>query len=577
VAVAPTTTAQGSTVTGTVTNPAGVLSVVISGCGVSQTVAASGINPATGTFPIVIPLTQATGSCTLNFTSNNINGTQTMTPVTMTVTAATGPAGTGLGTPPVVNAPTLQSASILVNGFNASAQSVIQYVFSGPVTPNQVNPLPNPADFSLVGFDTARDTSNNGATNALTAVQDGSNPNAIDVSYPSQVDPASYTVAAADNAATTGAGNSAVVGTSGADAGLNNPLGTVPLVGSTGPTGVTTGDTTAPDLVSCAVNPSNPKQLIYTFDKAVKTTNTPNFFGFYNVAGTLTVAAAIDPAFVPGSTQVPIDYTASVGPTEVRCALAQNAVQGNASGTMGQSPLSGVGGTTDAPDLTSITAVPGNSTQFDFHFDETVVSTATPADFQVFLNNATVLAGASIVNVINSNTVRVEFAPTLTQANVGNVVLGAVFANTTPSGGVKSPVSGFFNTVGSEPISGIVTNGQITDGPQLQSATGTASGLSVTYTFNPQTSGLGLPAVGGYFVIDNAGNVTFGTGTPTVFGNTVTVTFSAIALANAKGAGVTSGAVNPNNGQENGITTVAVPNTAGNQNAPGLVTLTVGP
>jgi hypothetical protein len=471
----------------------------------------------------------------------------------------------------VVNAPTLQSASILVNGFNASAQSVIQYVFSGPVTPNGAI-----LDFSLIGFDTNRDTSNTAGQNAITAVQDGTNPNAIDVSYPAQVDPASYTVAAADNTSPLNSGaGSAVVGTSGADAGLLNPLGTVPLVGSRGPTSVTTGNTTAPDLVSCAVNPSNPKQLIYTFDKAVKTVSGAGQFGFYNAAGVLVNGNNVDGSFVPGSTQVPINYIASVGGTEVRCSATQNAVQGNASGAQGMSPLSGVGGTTAAPDLTSITAVPGNSTQFDFHFDETVTSSqgfVTAGDYVVYLNNATQVTGVTFVNVINSNTVRVDFANNLTQANVGNVVLGAVATNA-----ATSPTTLFVNTIGSEPISGIVTNGQITDGPQLQSATGTASGLSVTYNFNAQTSGLGTPAAAGFFVIDNAGNPTFGTGTPTVLGNAVTVTFPATALATAKGAGVTAGNANPNNGLEINRNTIAISNTAGNQNAPGLVTLTVGP
>jgi hypothetical protein len=540
---------------------------------VSQTVAASGINPATGTFPIVIPLTQATGSCTLNFTSNNINGTQTMTPVTMTVTAATGPAGTGLGTPPVVNAPTLQSASILTNGFNASAQSVIQYVFSGPVTTNGVL-----ADFSLIGFDTARDTSNNAATTAFAALQDMTNPNAIDVSYPPQVDPASYTVAAADNTGPTNTvNNSAVIGTTGADAGLNNPLGTVPLVGSRGPTSVTTGNTTAPDLVSCAVSLSNARQIIYTFDKSVSTGTppVPGDFGFYNAAGVLVNGNTVDPSFI-GGTQVPIDFTNPVGGTEVRCSVApQGAATGHAlPNPAGKSPVSGVGGTTLAPDLTSITAVAGNSTQFDFHFDETVTSSqGVVGDYLLYLNNATQLVGQTFVNVINSNTVRVDFAPVLTQANVGNVVLGAVTTNA-----ATSPTTLFVNTIGSEPISGIVTNGQITDGPQLQSATGTASGLSVTYTFNPQTSGLGAATAGGFFIIDNAGNPTFGLGTPTVLGNSVTVTFPATALATAKGAGVTSGStVGVNNGFETNIDQTAIPNTSGNQNAPGLVTLTVGP
>src|ERR1035437_9926056 len=377
VTISPTSGAAGTLVNGTVTNPAGVSNVVVTGCGLNQTIPASAINQTTGAFTFNIPAGQATGACTLTFTSNNTNATTTVTSITFTVTSAIPPAGVGLGTPPTVAPPTLQSARLITNGFNHSAQSIVQYVFSGPVTPNGVI-----ADFSLIGFDTMRDTSSAGATTALSAVQDGSNVNAIDVSYPSQVDPASYTVAAADNSGAgvppnTGAGNSAVVGTTGADTGLNNPLGTVPLVGSTGPSSVTTGNTTAPDLVSCAVNPANSLQIIYTFDKAVATISGPTWFAWYDAAGTFTVGNSVDPSFIPGSTQVPIDYLAGTT-TEVRCATDVNAVQGNAAGAEGQSPLGGVGGPTSAPDLTSITPVSGNSTQFDFHFNKTVLVATGP-------------------------------------------------------------------------------------------------------------------------------------------------------------------------------------------------------
>jgi len=573
--------------------------VTILGCGLNQTVPATAINPTTGAFTFVIPLTQATGDCTLTFTANDIDPTTTTTLVTFDVAPATGSGETGLGTPPLMAAPTLQSAGILTNGFDGSAQSVVQFVFSGPVTPNGVL-----ADFSLVGFDTMRDTSNDPTTTAISAVRDGTNPNAIDVGYPAAVDPASYTVAAADNTGTTNAtpDGSAVVGTTGADAGLNNPLGSVPLGGSRGPTSVTTGDTTAPDLVGCAVNPANTNQIIYTFDKPVATVpagNVATDFGYYTTAGTpFTVGGTLDGSFVPGSTQVPIDFnvtrptivraafepvTQFAPSTEVRCAVLQGAVQGNATGTEGENPVAAAGAPTSAPDLTSITPVAGNSTQYDFHFDETVASTNTPADFLLYVNNATQFVGQTVVNVINTDTVRIEFAPFLTQANVGNVVLGAVVP-----GAVTSPSSLFGNTIGSEPISGIITNGQITDGPQLQTATGSSSDLSVTYNFNPQGSSLATPNPAGFFVIDNAGNPTFGTAA-TLQGNSVIVTFTAAALAFAMGAGVTS----PNNGTETitgsggdgggdgvpklALTTVAVYNAAGNQNAPGDVTLSVGP
>ena len=107
--------------------------------------------------------------------------------------------------------------------------------------------------------------------------------------------------------------------------------------------------------------------------------------------------------------------------------------------------------------------------------------------------------------MVNLNTVRIDFAnagaPVFNQATVGNIVSGAVTANYRPTDSAGTTAAQdfstlLFNTIGSQPISGIVLNGQITDGPQLQSATGTASGLSVTYMFNPQPNGAGLTAPG---------------------------------------------------------------------------------
>jgi hypothetical protein len=88
VTFSPSTGAAGSTVTGTVTNPASVAGIAITGCGVSQVVPASAINQTTGVFTFVIPIGQATGSCSLAFASQNADGTSTTSTGPFTVTAA---------------------------------------------------------------------------------------------------------------------------------------------------------------------------------------------------------------------------------------------------------------------------------------------------------------------------------------------------------------------------------------------------------------------------------------------------------------------------------------------------------
>jgi hypothetical protein len=86
VVFSPNTGAAGSTVTGTVTNPASVAGIAITGCGVSQVVPASAINQTTGVFTFVIPIGQAAGSCSLAFASLNADGTSTTSWGPFTVT-----------------------------------------------------------------------------------------------------------------------------------------------------------------------------------------------------------------------------------------------------------------------------------------------------------------------------------------------------------------------------------------------------------------------------------------------------------------------------------------------------------
>jgi len=118
-----------------------------------------------------------------------------------------------------------------------------------------------------------------------------------------------------------------------------------------------------------------------------------------------------------------------------------------------------------------------------------------------------------------------------------NLVLGAV-----RPAAITGQESGFTNPYGAAPITNTSNGGNtgLTNGPDLLSASrGTGAGSNtVTYTFDKAAA---VVNQNGFFVVDAAGNATFG-GLATVQGNNaqVVVTFPSGSVTNAVGAGVTN-------------------------------------
>ncbi|MGH9127719.1 MAG: cell wall-binding repeat-containing protein [Acidimicrobiales bacterium] len=525
----------GGTITGTVSTPALVKSLTVSGCGLSS--APVNVN-SSGGFAVSIPASQAAGTCTLTFTATLTNGTTVTSTESVTVTG-TSVNNTGFGTPPTAgeSAPVLIGATITANNFGKAANSTVQFTFSGPVTAQVAH------DFSLAGYDTER------AVAATAATTDGSNPNVVDANFSPFVDVASYTFAVAENTGN-GAGASAARGSSGTDAGKNNPLGSVSLSGSSGPASTTSGLTTGPNLLSAAVNPANLKEVTYTFDKPVGAAVAADFGVGRNTKG-----VAFDPTYLPGTTTVPVDFAANQSGATRFWVLEEGAF-----GTGGPNATESVGSPSD---LVSVTPVAGNDFQYDFTFNSsnTSVTAGPAADFVLYTNDGTEYVGQHVVATLTNNTVRVDFSPGLTEMAVANLTLGTV-----EHGAVTLNPSGNKSGVGSEPISGLVTSGNATDGPQLQSASTVPGTNTVTYTFNQPVF---FNVSGGFFVIDAAGKPKFATGVADQ-GNTEVVTFAPAALATAVGAGVTADGY----GFEGGGHLDATTNIQGFANPPGDVTLT---
>jgi hypothetical protein len=175
VVFSPNTGPAGSTVTGTVTNPASVAGIAITGCGVSQVVPASAINQTTGVFTFVIPIGQAAGSCSLAFASLNTDGTPTTSSGPFTVTSGVTTqtytvTPTAAQTVPVTNvvqytATGLGTVPVDIQLFNCANVTNT----SGTVTfPNSTNPG-GTGNFAQQGVNTGQITVLNGAPTGLPA------------------------------------------------------------------------------------------------------------------------------------------------------------------------------------------------------------------------------------------------------------------------------------------------------------------------------------------------------------------------------------------------------------------------
>ena len=169
----PATGPAGSTVTGTVTNPASVTGIAITGCGVSQVVPASAINQTTGVFTFVIPVSQAVGSCSLAFASQNADGSSTTSSGPFMVTAAVTNqtytvTPTAAQTLPVTNvvqytATNLGTAPVDIQLFNCANVTNTNTVVTFP---NSTNPG-GTGNFATQGTNTGQITVLNGAPTGL--------------------------------------------------------------------------------------------------------------------------------------------------------------------------------------------------------------------------------------------------------------------------------------------------------------------------------------------------------------------------------------------------------------------------
>jgi putative cell wall-binding protein len=507
VTVTPTSGNPGAVLSGLVTNPTGVTSLSVSGCGLSGAVP---FNAASGAFSVTIPASATVGACNLVFTANNANGTTQTTTIAFTVTAPTPPPVLpGVGSIPAHTAgPDLISATVDHNVVNGGVPNTVIYTFDQPI--QTVNgSAPTYPTFGLRGYSEARSTNQNARADL-----DPSNPDAVIAQFPDTVDVATYTIAVADSCVVQDFSNRC------------NPLASVALGGSTF-NGVA-GETSGPSLLSASVNTAA-SQITYCFNQNV-TTPSPSHFVFYDVNGAESFGSSVVPPGVSAECVV-VNFTSNVG-SAVREAVAEGAVRDQNGAN--PNPEGAVGAATTAPELTNVTQTSPGSNLFDFTFNQPV-TVNHDADFHVYTDGDIRYSGTADTRP-SSTVVEVQFSA-LNQFNAGRIVLGTVadFAVSQTSGAFLD------NTIGAVPIANHVGGPGTTDGPDLLSATYNVSGDQVTYTFDNSIDPTSVNPKA-FFVISGTDIATFSTAaTPVnVIGDTVTIQFPPGSVGTAAGAGVTT-------------------------------------
>jgi putative cell wall-binding protein len=498
------TSAQaGANITGTVTEPGNIVSLSVSGCGLSNQNLP--VNATTGAFTVPIPAAQVAGNCTLTFVVQRTTGVSTTQAIAVTVTAATAAR---------TNAPDLVSAS--------ASGNTVTYVFDEPPTGallgntfhiyNAAGLRRNPTNVGIIG--------NTVVATFMPAA----------VPFPTS----QATTATVEPAAVTDAG------------GLANPLMAVPLTGFTQAGGITT----APDLLSVGnitTNALGQRTVDFVFDQAVApsvftpgvtpaTLGASGLSGFELVLtdGTVIFSAISAVIATADGRTVTVTY-GGLPPIPVsqiaRATIDENTVSSTAGvPNVLQSADVQTGGITLRPDL--LTADITGTNQVTFTFDEPVdPATLIAGNFYIYDANAAIQAAASVLRSATDARQVIATFPAVGTPGVTVFVSTAVGAIVET--GAATGTTGFPTVTSGEdeaPLTGIVLAAGRTALPDLVSvniANNAFNNAVVVYTFDqPLPAGYAAPAVdfllydvnatpfnpGGAGVVSGA-TVTFTTGT----------------------------------------------------------------
>ena len=492
VTLVASTVQQGGTISGTV---GGVnnRSVTVSGCGFTNAPVAI------GPFSLVIPASQAVGTCTLTFTVTNNQGVVTTQTQTVTVQAATVVQGTGTVRPELASATIVQTL--------AGTGTTIRYTFDEALTGASIAAVDAPS-FAVYRFGATVAADRIAATSVRVDESDNRSVLATFAGFTAATgtgaeSAAQLAVAVVDEGAVTDLQNQF------------NPIGDAALnPGAVTTPALTGGVTAAPDLVTVGnfranAADANTTLVDFTFDEAADrdATTTGNYLlvstdGITVRTGTVVAGSGTTVHTVrfdnaaPGATLPSTVALTAAG--QARGVVEANTVNETASGNAANPRQAAdvTAGTTETPDLVSAsivrdaTTAAGTRDQILFTFDEPVV--VGTGDFVAYLTNGTQLTGANPVrSTANAAQVLVDFGAA---ANALDLAVGAGVgtdavaeaAGTTRGNEVDEEALSNPGAPASTTVSGR------TDGPDLIAVAverttnqfGTTTGGQVRYTFD---------------------------------------------------------------------------------------------
>jgi hypothetical protein len=347
----------------------------------------------------------------------------------------------------------LDSARVIRQNVNDSEQEYARYCFKDDI---QTLDKSKASEFAVIG-----PVTDDGVTADDVQLDENHN-DCVIAGFPSGTDVKSYTMAAVQGGVVKNRD------------GQKNVADTIALDNTH--TTTSTRRTAGPDLVRVRISKDlNRAQFI--FDENIeKGSGDAGSLGFYSKAGGYHTGSSVVSVYNKTVT-VKFDSNDQVD-TAARWFAKSGAVQDqNAT----ENSLGTTDGSTDAPDLTSVSRDSGN-TQYDYHFDENVGDLAA-SDFVLYTNDGTQVQADDITT--DGDVVHADFKSEIKDYPKDIVLAGVVPANADNSDDTSDSSNGTVPTIGMVRLgSSNVTRAGRTTGPDLTGVSKNASDQTITLTFD---------------------------------------------------------------------------------------------
>jgi len=234
--------------------------------------------------------------------------------------------------------------------------------------------------------------------------------------------------------------------------------------------------TAGPDLLRVRISKVlNRAQFI--FDENVdKGAGDAGSLGFYSKAGGYHTGSSVVSTY---NKTVTVQFDSNDQVDTAQRWFAKNGAVQDQNGTA--NPLGTTSGTTDAPDLTSVSRDSGD-TQYDYKFDENV-GDLSASDFVLYTNDGTQIQAEDITT--DGAVVHADFKSEIKDYPKDIITAAVVPANADNSGDTSDSSNGTVPTIGEVSLgSSNVTRSGRTTGPDLTSVSHNAGDQTITLTFD---------------------------------------------------------------------------------------------